>query len=145
LASPGDYDASGNFEWLAVARNINAAGFAAAPVLRDEYLDHPTLGGGTLGYVIHVPGHWIALAPPPAGADFAAYLCDSLDSMPYELDFEELNSFWTAIGDSHYAATLHPRITETTRIRLAARWSAYRITTEHTDGASADGYQRLTS
>ena len=129
----GDCDASGHFEWLALSRALNMAvdgqRFGMTPVLQQEYLQPSPFTAGTLGFVLHTPGHWISLLPPPAGEDtpIAALLCDSLYTKPFGLQADELTALLRAIGDSQYAAALLPQVSEATRMNLAGRWSAYRV------------------
>lgn len=126
-AAGADYDPSGNFEWQGVLRSINAEGFSALPLVPEEYMEMPKFGGLTLGYLVHIPGHWVAVTPPPAGSQCAALVCDSLFRAPFELEHGELQVFWLAIGDSHQAVELQPGMGLGARMHLAQRWCAYRI------------------
>ena len=62
------------------------------------YHDHGRLAlwaPETLGCVVHVPGHWVALTRPEGAQteQAAAFLCDSLHRHPYALSAEEVGEF----------------------------------------------------
>ena len=124
----GDYDADGNFEWLALARILNAEGFGFTPVLLGEYMQTP-FTGGTLGFVLHTPGHWISLVPPAEAADSpnAAVLCDSRFTTPFALRAQVFEELFRAIADHQRAAGLAEGLPAADRLHLAARWSAFRV------------------
>ena len=60
----------------------------------------------TMGCVIHVPFHWVALAPPQSthNEQAAALLCDSLWPQPYALSVDEVGELLALIG-THQATT----------------------------------------
>ena len=69
------------------------------------------------GCVMHVPGHWIALRPPPEphSEEYAALLCDSLRPSPFALSAEEVGELFALV------ACRHQETTEET----AGEWSLY--------------------
>ena len=68
------------------------------------------------GCVLHVPGHWVALAKPDvSNEECAALLCDSLHPTPFALTAEEVGRFFALVAASHQTDDLH----------AAAEWSAY--------------------
>ena len=67
------------------------------------YHDHGRLAlwaPETLGCVVHVPGHWVALTRPEGAQteQAAAFLCDSLYRHPYALSAEEVGEFFAVIA-----------------------------------------------
>jgi hypothetical protein len=95
---------SGDWEYSALQRNVEAAGARLEPVLVES---HETLATwiaedatphvslwmpGHIGCIMHTPGHWVALTPPdgPQTPQCAALLSDSLRPRPYALSVEEL-------------------------------------------------------
>ena len=126
----GDYDADGNFEYLALSRSLDKEGFRLSPLQGEQYTQGDLWEGGTLGFVVHTPGHWISILPPTEnlrGGPIAALLCDSLFAIPFALAAEELHDFFRVMGDLHTAAALEPQVGEVARIEVAAEWSAYAV------------------
>ena len=125
-----DYDAEGNFEYLALSRSLVEEGFRLAPLQGEQYTQELPWADGTLGFVVHTPGHWISIVPPTEqvhGGPIAALLCDSLFTVPFGLAADELRDFFRVLGDLHAAAALAPGVDEAARIHVAAQWSAYSV------------------
>ena len=89
-SKPDERSPSGDWDIGALHRNVEAAGALLMPV---DSADLTTLtrwnpeqatltlwSQDTLGCVMHVPGHWVALSRPdiPQTMDAAALLCDSM-------------------------------------------------------------------
>ena len=59
-------------------------------------------GPETLGCVLHVPGHWVALTRPAAACaqtlQNAALMCDSLYRQPFSLSVDEVSELFAHIG-----------------------------------------------
>ena len=73
----------------------------------------------TLGYVMHVPGHWVALSRPdvPQTKEAAALLCDSMHQKPYALGVEDVRQLFALIAAYQRNAPLHE----------AGRWSVHAV------------------
>ena len=89
-------------------------------------------GAHAVGCIIHMPRprHWIALVSPPEGqrsVEVAALLCDSLKAQPYALSVDDTVDFLTTMGLRH-AQYGDSQMSQHRRERLAAGWSAYRVT-----------------
>ena len=126
LANEDERKPNGDWEYSALQRNVEAVGFGMAPVVTEmhEELTRWNEEANQLsmwtnectGCILHVPGHWIALAKPAASSEaVAALLCDSLHPHPFALTAEELGSFFALIATRHQASELS----------AAAEWSAY--------------------
>jgi hypothetical protein len=118
---------SGDWEIAALHRNVEAAGAwmnplepAELPALARWNSEQATLSlwsQDTLGCVVHVPGHWVALSRPdlPQTADAAAFLCDSLHRKPYALGAEEVRQLFALIAAHQQNVAL----------QHAGRWSVH--------------------
>ena len=124
---------SGDWEYAALQRNVEAAGGAVDPV---EEADHEELTRwlvdvsrlslwrpGVLGCIIHVPGHWVAMTVPdgPQTEDMAALICDSVYPHPFALSAEEVGDLFARIGARH----------QTVSLQEASRWSIYVVRRPH--------------
>jgi hypothetical protein len=104
-ARPDERKASGDWEFSALQRNVEAMGATMMPIQGE---DHETLAAwnhaasrlslwmpGRAGCIFHVPGHWVALRRPQVSSETcAALLCDSLFPAPFALTAEEVGEFF---------------------------------------------------
>ena len=123
---------SGDWDIAALNRNLDAAGALVRPVEGDAwttlarwYPEQATLAlwsPDTLGCVMHVPGHWVALSRPdgPQTEDAAALLCDSLHKKPFALGVEEVRQLFARMGAYQRNASLQE----------AGKWSLYVVARE---------------
>ena len=72
-----------------------------------------------LGLLVHTPGHWIAIVRPEGAgtSSNAALLCDSLFSLPFQLDRAEMLTMMTDIQQHLRQANLAE----------AGEWSVYKV------------------
>ena len=130
----GDFDEQGNYEYSGMHRNLEHHGCSAELVGVDivETLTYQcergawsgifapgTLeGSAVLGYLLHVPGHWVALVPGGIGGpDHMGMLCDSLYDCIFHVTGEEIAELLEAMA-LHQAAD---------PANLHGEWSAYRV------------------
>ena len=130
-ARPDERRPGGDWEFSALQRNIEAIGALMSPVTTEDHqhlslwrfdADVPHLSlwrPGILGCVMHVPGHWVALAPPEGlhSVDCAALLCDSLRPSPYALSVDEIGELFALVAVSH----------QETSEEAAGEWSLYLV------------------
>lgn len=130
LARPDERGPGGDWELQALHRNVEQAGGQLSPVTGQREYERMALwnaednrlamwGDRVLGYLVHTPGHWVALTRPAEAStqENAALVCDSLRSCPYALSREEVGDFCGAV----YARTQQVREQE------AGAWSIYRV------------------
>ena len=121
---------SGDWEAAALCRNVEAVGAQMRVVFAHEYQDlarwHPGMSRlgvwspETLGCVVHLPGHWVALTRPEGAqtAQTAALMCDSLHRQPFALSAEEVEQLFAGMKQWQEANPL----------QQAGEWSVQRIT-----------------
>ncbi len=123
---------SGDWEYAALQRNVEAIGAGMQPVQTDGYQElarwlsdatapHISLwGSDVLGCVMHVPGHWVALTRPegPSTERCAALLCDSLMPHPYALSVEDIGKLFALVAVGHQCSASE---------QSAAEWSLYLV------------------
>jgi hypothetical protein len=111
-ARPDERKPSGDWEFSALQRNVEAVGGSMTPITTEDHqqLSHWVPGAnaphlslwrpGVLGCVMHVPGHWVALTPPqgPSSEECAALLCDSLRPCPYALSSNEVGELFALVA-----------------------------------------------
>ena len=126
-SKPEERTPSGDWELGALLRNVEAAGAVLRPVYPDALTslsrwnpEQATLtlwAQDTLGYVMSVSGHWVALSRPdvPQTVDAAALLCDSMHKKPYALGVEDVRQLFTLIAAHQRNAPLH----------AAGQWSVH--------------------
>ena len=127
--SAQDIDVDGNWEFEAIQVNLGAAGALIEPVPIDDLTNVAAWISdwhrlriwqpATLGLLVHVPGHWIAIVRPEGAATTSnvALLCDSLFPVPFQLNQAEMLSFMTSIQQHLREANLVD----------AGEWSVYKI------------------
>ena len=120
----------GDWEAAVLHRNAAAAGANMQPIVGAEHQVlaqwHPDMarlglwGPETLGCVVHVPGHWVALTRPEGAQteQAAALLCDSLHQQPFAFSAAEVGQLFSAMAQWQQVASL-ARVQE---------WSIQRIT-----------------
>ena len=122
-------DAAGNWEFAAMQANIHAAGASIEPVeigelsesvaWVDDWHRLRVWQPSTLGLLVHVPGHWIAVVRPEGAGTMSnvALLCDSLRPAPFQLNHAEIHLMMTSIQQYLRNASLAE----------AGEWSVYRV------------------
>jgi hypothetical protein len=129
-----DVDEFGNYEYEGIHRNLASHGCSAEPLTPDlvETLTYRNEDGAwtalfstgssecsmVLGYLIHTPGHWVAVVPGGSGGpDHVGMLCDSLYDCVFHLTGEELAELMEAMA-----------LRQVTRPdAVHGEWSAYRV------------------
>ena len=122
---------TGDWEFAALQRNIEAADAGMTPIQGNEHEDLVSwLGDASrlslwrpdvLGCLVHVPGHWVALTRPSGqhSEQNAALMCDSLKRQPFALSADDVGLLFAHIAIFHQTARSEQE---------AATWSLYLVT-----------------
>ena len=122
--------AGGDWTDGALARNLEHQGARMSPMLGDQHQVHvewlaeqsrlALWTPETMGCVLHIPGHWVALTRPeaPQTQEAAALLCDSLYRQPFALSAEELGHLFALIAVWQQGASIY----------RAGEWSVHVVT-----------------
>ena len=128
-AMPNEKNRHGDWEAAVLQRNVEAVGGFMTPMIGDAHQDLarwcPDIARlalwtpGTLGCVVHVPGHWVALTRPEGAQteQAAALLCDSLHQRPCTISVEEVGELFAVIAARQQVDDLE----------RAGEWSVYVI------------------
>lgn len=131
-----EHDAAGNYEYAALARNLMKFACRMEPVTPDivetltvcDEMDRWTSlfatgtleGSMVLGYLVHVPGHWISVVPHGfdlglVPAKHVGTICDSLYDCVFRVTGAEFADFLEAVA-------IH-----SVEHGASGEWSAYRV------------------
>ena len=127
--SAQDIDINGNWEFAALQANLGATAALIEPVSNEDlpnvvaWIDDwhrlRIWQPATLGLMVHVPGHWIAIVRPEGAASTSnvALLCDSLYPLPYQINRAEILTMMASIQQHQSQA----------HIVDAGEWSVYKV------------------
>ena len=82
-------------DYESVAQEIPGVGSMA--------LFHFFWDGRVVRCLVHRPGHWLAIVPPPASmpTDASAIICDSLYTSVFACNLDEVGEFFAVIAARH--------------------------------------------
>ena len=144
VAGDGCY-AEGDFDDCGLHRNLQRKGYSfdrlqgvehqEAVRQIDEQGGLSILSGShAFGCILHqpFPRHWVAIVRPEVETSetVAAVLCDSLRTHVFALSVTEVVDLFTMMGSSHMAAG-ESNLPLLQQERVAAGWSAYRVSIGH--------------
>ena len=129
----GDLDASGNYEFKGMAANLQSFDCNVEPITPDIVETLTCVDGANgyralfapgvletslvLGYLVHVPGHWVSVIPGGLGKpEHVGLICDSLYDCVFHVTGPELAEWLEAMA-----------VKATERGGIQGVWSAYRV------------------